>query len=41
MFLYAKVVLHNLLSQGSFAEFEDELTQANFPEGLNAAYLTT
>jgi hypothetical protein len=36
MFLYAKVVLDNLLSQGSPAEVEEELE--NFPEGLDSAY---
>ncbi|KAK4163147.1 hypothetical protein QBC43DRAFT_379444 [Cladorrhinum sp. PSN259] len=38
MFLYAKVVLNNLLSQDSVAELKDELSGEHFPEGLNAAY---
>ncbi|KAI0376818.1 hypothetical protein F5Y04DRAFT_285493 [Hypomontagnella monticulosa] len=38
MFLYAKVVLDNLLAQDSPAELEDELNQNNFPQRLDAAY---
>ncbi|KAH0537126.1 hypothetical protein FGG08_006059 [Glutinoglossum americanum] len=38
MFLYAKVVLDNLFSQGSPAELENELEEENFPEGLDPAY---
>ena len=38
MFLYAKLVLENLLSQDSLAELKDELSQEHFPEGLDAAY---
>ena len=37
MFLYAKVVLDNLISQESPADLDDELTQDHFPRGLNAA----
>jgi hypothetical protein len=36
MFIYTKVVLDNLLAQGSEAELEDEM-QVNFPDGLDAA----
>jgi len=38
MFLYAKVVLDNLMDQGSEAELADELKSENFPVELNAAY---
>jgi hypothetical protein len=38
MFLYAKVVLDNLFSQGSPAELENELAKENFPEELDTAY---
>ncbi|KAH8693390.1 hypothetical protein GQ44DRAFT_595961, partial [Phaeosphaeriaceae sp. PMI808] len=38
MFLYAKVVLDNLMHQGSEAELADELKTENFPDGLNSAY---
>ncbi|KAH7165444.1 hypothetical protein EDB81DRAFT_253192 [Dactylonectria macrodidyma] len=38
MFLYAKIVLDNLLCQESPADLDDELTQDNFPQGLDAAY---
>ncbi|KAK4162972.1 hypothetical protein QBC43DRAFT_345576 [Cladorrhinum sp. PSN259] len=38
MFLYAKVVLDNLLSQDSIAELKEELSSQNFPEGLENAY---
>ena len=37
MFLYATVVLGNLLSQESTAEFEEEMENKNFPKGLDAA----
>ncbi|KAH8880581.1 hypothetical protein GQ53DRAFT_669656, partial [Thozetella sp. PMI_491] len=37
MFLYAKVVLENLLEQGSEADLEDELDES-FPAGLDEAY---
>ncbi|KAK4229190.1 ankyrin repeat-containing domain protein [Podospora fimiseda] len=38
MFLYAKVVLKNLLSKDSVAELKEELSKENFPAGLEAAY---
>ena len=38
MFLYAKVVLDNLMHQGSEAELADELKTENFPDGLSSAY---
>jgi hypothetical protein len=38
MFLYAKVVLDNLFSQDSSAEFEDEMASDNFPTDLEKAY---
>jgi len=38
MFLYAKVVLDNLMHQGSEAELADELKTENFPDELNSAY---
>ncbi|UZP37042.1 hypothetical protein NXS19_004858 [Fusarium pseudograminearum] len=38
MFLYAKVVLANLESMGSEAEFEDELNGNEFPHDLDEAY---
>ena len=38
MFLYAKVVLDNLLSQDSPADFKEEMSTDNFPDGLDAAY---
>ncbi|RYP51599.1 hypothetical protein DL768_003106 [Monosporascus sp. mg162] len=38
MFLYAKVVLDNLMGQGSEAELENELKTENFPDGLDSAY---
>ncbi|OCL02208.1 hypothetical protein AOQ84DRAFT_349486, partial [Glonium stellatum] len=38
MFLYAKIVLDNLIGQGSEAELQDELITENFPDGLDAAY---
>ncbi|KAJ3579030.1 hypothetical protein NPX13_g1537 [Xylaria arbuscula] len=37
MFLYATVVMDNLLAQGSAAELDEEL-QAKFPDGLDQAY---
>ncbi|KAI1357570.1 hypothetical protein F5Y08DRAFT_324036 [Xylaria arbuscula] len=37
MFLYAKVVMDNLLAQGCLAEFDQEL-EVKFPTGLNEAY---
>ncbi|RYP69278.1 hypothetical protein DL770_008288 [Monosporascus sp. CRB-9-2] len=39
MFLYVKVVLDNLMGQGSEAELENELKTENFPDGLNSAPL--
>ncbi|RYP07648.1 hypothetical protein DL764_002385 [Monosporascus ibericus] len=39
MFLYAKVVLDNLMGQGSEAELENELETENFPDGLDSAYV--
>ncbi|KAK7424247.1 hypothetical protein QQX98_000515 [Neonectria punicea] len=39
MFLYAKVVLDNLISQESPADLDDELKQDHFPQALDAAYL--
>ncbi|KAK4214473.1 hypothetical protein QBC37DRAFT_387130 [Rhypophila decipiens] len=38
MFLYAKIVLTNLLDQPSSADFERELEEQNFPDGLDQAY---
>ncbi|KAF2968408.1 hypothetical protein GQX73_g5171 [Xylaria multiplex] len=38
MFLYAKIVLSNLLSQVSMYDFKQELKAENFPQGLNEAY---
>ncbi|KAI0878364.1 hypothetical protein GGS24DRAFT_518152 [Hypoxylon argillaceum] len=37
MFLYAKVVMDNLMAQGSLAELDQEL-EVKFPTGLNEAY---
>ncbi|KAI0971544.1 hypothetical protein F4678DRAFT_87902 [Xylaria arbuscula] len=37
MFLYAKVVMDNLMAQGSLAELDEELN-VSFPTGLNEAY---
>ncbi|GAW14444.1 hypothetical protein ANO14919_038470 [Xylariales sp. No.14919] len=37
MFLYARVVMDNLIAQGSAAELDEEL-QAKFPDGLDQAY---
>ncbi len=39
MFLYAKVVLGNLLEQGSEMDLEDELGQ-HFPHGLDEAWVS-
>ena len=36
MFLYARVVVDNLLEQGSEADLEDELNE-HFPKGLEEA----
>jgi hypothetical protein len=36
MFLYAKVVMDNLIDQGSAAELDQEL-EVNFPAGLDEA----
>ncbi|RTE70730.1 hypothetical protein BHE90_014874 [Fusarium euwallaceae] len=38
MFLYAKIVLSNLLRQASEDHFKQELKAENFPKGLNEAY---
>ncbi|KAI0536611.1 hypothetical protein GGR58DRAFT_381624 [Xylaria digitata] len=38
MFLYAKIVLSNLLSQVSKRGFQKELEAENFPQGLDKAY---
>lgn len=38
MFLYAKVVMDNLMAQGSPAELYEEL-QVKFPTGLDEAYV--
>ncbi|RWA12622.1 hypothetical protein EKO27_g2507 [Xylaria grammica] len=37
MFLYARVVMDNLIAQGSAAEWDEEL-QKKFPDGLDQAY---
>jgi hypothetical protein len=37
MFLYAKVVMDNLMAQGFLAELNQEL-EVKFPPGLNEAY---
>ncbi|KAM0431361.1 hypothetical protein ACHAPT_005337 [Fusarium lateritium] len=37
-FLYARVVLDNLMDQGSQSELDEELDTENFPENLEAAY---
>ena len=39
MFLYAKIVLSNLLSQTSRGLFKRELNEENFPKGLEQAYV--
>ncbi|KAJ4172319.1 hypothetical protein NW754_002511 [Fusarium falciforme] len=36
-FLYARVVLDNLMEQGSQSELDEELDTQNFPEDLEAA----
>lgn len=36
-FLYARVVLDNLMEQGSQSELDEELDTQNFPENLEAA----
>lgn len=38
MFLYAKIVLGNLLNQVSVARFKREMEVENFPKGLGEAY---
>ena len=38
MFLYAKVVLSNLLDQPTSGDFERELEEENFPQGMDQAY---
>ncbi|KAH8592598.1 hypothetical protein B0O99DRAFT_716361, partial [Bisporella sp. PMI_857] len=38
MFLYAKIVLSNLLSQVSAYHFKQELKEEHFPKGLDEAY---
>jgi hypothetical protein len=37
MFLYAKIVLNNLLSQVSVYYFKQELKAEHFPKGLDEA----
>jgi hypothetical protein len=37
MFLYAKVVLSNLLNQVSVYDFNEELKAEHFPKGLDEA----
>jgi hypothetical protein len=39
MFLYAKVVLSNLLSQPTRGHFKMELQEENFPKGMDQAYV--
>lgn len=39
MFLYAELVLSNLLSQTSRGLFKRELNEENFPKGLEQAYV--
>jgi hypothetical protein len=39
MFLYAKVVLGNLLSQRSLGHVKRELRAEHFPKGLDEAYV--
>jgi hypothetical protein len=39
MFLYAKVVLDNLLRQPSRGHFKRELREENFPKGMDQAYI--
>lgn len=38
MFLYAKVVLSNLLDQPTLGDFEREIEEENFPQGMDEAY---
>jgi len=38
MFLYAKVVLSNLLDQPTLGDFERELQEEIFPQGIDQAY---
>ncbi len=38
MFLYAKVVLDNLLSQPTVRRFKRELKDENFPKRMDQAY---
>jgi hypothetical protein len=38
MFLYAKVVLSNLLDQPTISDFEREIQEENFPQGIDQAY---
>ncbi|KAK3363959.1 hypothetical protein B0T25DRAFT_470206 [Lasiosphaeria hispida] len=38
MFLYVKIVLENLLAQQTRGHFKRELSDENFPEGLDQAY---
>ena len=39
MFLYVKIVLENLLAQQTRGHFKRELSDENFPEGLDQAYV--
>jgi len=39
MFLYAKIVLGNLLRQPSLGHLKRELKNENFPKGLDEAYV--
>lgn len=39
MFLYAKVVLDNLLRQRTRGHFKRELQAENFPKGMNQAWV--
>lgn len=38
MFLYAKVVLDNLLNQPTVGHFKREIKNENFPKGMDQAY---
>ena len=38
--MYAKIVLDNLLQQNSQGDFENEMSQETFPNGLEDAYVT-
>jgi len=40
MFLYAKVVLENLLAQNTLYDLKQEMNQNNFPDELDKAYET-